>query len=205
MGILGIKTRNTVETLKEVIIMAKEVEMAEKCCLNCANLLTCEDILTYKCKRYGKAETDKSALSTRYLETVQRLANDVKELQLLEMGMKIAEKTDMISKIKERSSVPEGVTEKQFRNMLKETNMTVEDWEQLPTQTKENIIKSIQKKVKEPEEKPAISKRNKEIIALVEQGKGVKEIASMLSIKPETVEKELEYLLKNGMVKTLPS
>jgi ATP/maltotriose-dependent transcriptional regulator MalT len=184
--------------------MAKEVKMAEKCCLNCANLLTCEDILTYKCKKYEKAETDKSALSTRYIETIQKLTDDAKELQLLETEMKVAEKMDLTSKIKEKSLVPEGMTEKQFRNMLKETNMTPEDWEQLPTQAKENIIKSIQKEVKEPE-KPAISRRNKEIIKLVEQGKGVKEIATELKLEPETVKKELEYLLKNGMVKTFPS
>lgn len=178
-----------------------EVKMADKCCLNCANLLTCPDILTYKCKKYGKAETDKSALSTRYLETVQRLANDVKELQLLEMGMKIAEKV----KAEDKLVIPKGMTEKQFRNMLKETNMTPEDWEQLPTQAKENIIKSIQKEVKKPEEKPAISRRNRSIIKLVEQGKGIKEIVTELKLEPEIVEKELEYLLKNGMVKALPS
>jgi predicted transcriptional regulator len=39
----------------------------------------------------------------------------------------------------------------------------------------------------------------------VEQGKGVKEIAEELKLEPGTVEKELEYLLKNGIVKTLPS
>jgi ATP/maltotriose-dependent transcriptional regulator MalT len=177
-----------------------EVKMADKCCLNCANLLTCPDILTYKCNKYGKAETDKSALSTRYLETVQKIADVVKELQLIEMEMKIAEKV----KREDKLAIPKGMTEKQFRNMLKETNMTPEDWEQLPTQAKENIIKSIQKEVKEPE-KPAISRRNKEIIKLVEQGKGVKEIAEELKLEPETVKKELEYLLKNGMVKTLPS
>ena len=181
-----------------------EVKMADKCCLNCANLLTCPDILTYKCKKYEEAETDKSALSTRYLETIQKIADVVKELQLLEMEMKIAEKMDLTSKIKEKSLVPEGMTEKQFRNMLKETNMTPEDWEQLPTQAKENIAKAVQKEVKEPE-KPAISRRNKEIIKLVEQGKGVKEIATELKLEPETVKKELEYLLKNGMVKALPS
>jgi len=178
-----------------------EVKMAEKCCLNCANLLTCEDILTYKCKKYEKAETDKSALSTRYIETIQKIADAVKELQLLEMEMKIAEKTDMCSKIKEKSLVPEGMTEKQFRNMLKETNMTPEDWEQLPTQAKENIAKAVQKEVKEPE-KPAISRRNKEIIKLVEQGKGVKEIAEELKLEPGTVAKELEYLTNSGILKS---
>jgi ATP/maltotriose-dependent transcriptional regulator MalT len=66
-------------------------------------------------------------------------------------------------------------------------------------------VEVVQKEAKEPEEKPAISKRNKEIIALVEQGKGVKEIASTLNLKPETVAKELEYLLKNRMLKTVPS
>jgi DNA-binding transcriptional regulator YiaG len=182
-----------------------EVKMADKCCLNCANLLTCPDILTYKCKKYGKVETDKSALSTRYLETIQKIANAAKELQLLELEMKVVEKTEILTKMKEKASVPAGMTDKQFQDMLKGTNMTVEDWEQLPTQAKENLIKSVQKEVKEPEEKPAISRRNKEIIKLIEQGKGVKEIASLLNLKPETVEKELEYLLKNGVVKTVPS
>jgi DNA-binding NarL/FixJ family response regulator len=69
------------------------------------------------------------------------------------------------------------------------------------SEMKEKILK---KHSLEPE-KPAISRRNKEIIKLVEQGKGVKEIAEELKLEPETVEKELEYLLKNGMVKTLPS
>lgn len=177
-----------------------KVKMQDECCLTCGNLLTCPDILTYKCKKYEKAETDKSALSTRYLETVQKITDVVKELQLIEMEMKVAEKV----KTEDKLAIPKGMTEKQFRNMLKETNMTPEDWEQLPTQAKENIIKSVQKEVKEPE-KPAISRRNKEIIKLVEQGKGVKEIATELKLEPGTVEKELEYLLKNGMVKTLPS
>ena len=174
-----------------------EVKMAEKCCLNCANLLTCEDILTYKCKKHEKAETDKSALSTRYLETVQKIANVVKELQLLETEMKIAEKV----KAEDKLAIPKGMTEKQFRNMLKETNMTPEDWEQLPTHAKENIAKAVQKEVKEPE-KPAISRRNKEIIKLVEQGKGVKEIATELKLEPETVAKELEYLTNSGILKS---
>jgi len=174
-----------------------EVKMAEKCCLNCANLLTCEDILTYKCKKYEKAETDKSALSTRYIETIQKIADVVKELQLLEMEMKIAEKV----KVEDKLAIPKGMTEKQFRNMLKETNMTPEDWEQLPTQAKENIAKAVQKEVKEPE-KPAISRRNKEIIKLVEQGKGVKEIATELKLEPGTVVKELEYLTNSGILKS---
>jgi DNA-binding NarL/FixJ family response regulator len=184
----------------------KEIKMKEQCCLTCGKLysMTCEECLTYKCRKYEPIQPDKSALSTKYIEAIAKIIEDGKKLQLLEMEMKIAEKTDLISKIKPKTSVPKGMSEEQFHNMLKETNMTPEDWEQLPTQAKENIIKSIQKDVKEPE-KPAISKRNKEIIALVQQGKGVKEIASTLNLKPETVEKELEYILKNRMIKTVPS
>uniref|UniRef100_A0A7V4KF64 HTH luxR-type domain-containing protein n=1 Tax=Fervidobacterium pennivorans TaxID=93466 RepID=A0A7V4KF64_FERPE len=138
-----------------------EVKMREQCCLTCGKLysMTCEDCLTYKCRKYEPIQPDKSALSTKYIEAITKLIEDVKHLQLLEMEMKIAEKTNLLSKIKEKVEV------------------------------------------KEAEEKPAISKRNKEIIALVEQGKGVKEIAQELNLKPETVEKELEYLLKNRFLK----
>jgi len=181
-----------------------EVKVKEKNCLNCGNLFTCPEILGYSCKKYVKAEPNKADISTRYMEILKRISGLITELAQIEMEMKIAEKMGLTSKIKEKSLVPEGMTEKQFRNMLKETNMTPEDWEQLPTQAKENIAKAVQKEVKEPE-KPAISRRNKEIIKLVEQGKGVKEIAEELKLEPETVKKELEYLLKNGMVKTLPS
>ena len=182
----------------------EEVKVKEKNCLNCGNLLTCPEILGYSCKKYVKAEPSKADISTRYLEVLKRISDAITELMQIELEMKIVEKMGLTSKIKEKSLVPEGMTEKQFRNMLKETNMTPEDWEQLPTQAKENIAKAVQKEVKEPE-KPAISRRNKEIIKLVEQGKGVKEIAEELKLEPETVKKELEYLLKNGMVKTLPS
>jgi DNA-binding NarL/FixJ family response regulator len=147
----------------------KEIKMKEQCCLTCGKLysMTCEDCLTYKCRKYEPIQLDKSALSTQYIEAIQKLLTDIKQLQLIEMEMKVAEKTNLLSKIKEK-------------------------------------IEVVQKEVKEPE-KQAISKRNKEIIELVEQGKGVKEIASTLNLKPETVEKELEYLLKNRMVKTVPS
>jgi FixJ family two-component response regulator len=181
-----------------------EVKVKEKNCLNCTNLFSCPDILGYSCKKYQKAEQNKADISTRYMEILKRISGLITELAQIEMEMKIAEKMGLTSKMKEKSLVPEGMTDKQFHNMLKETNMTPEDWEQLPTQAKENIIKSVLKEVKEPE-KPAISRRNKEIIKLVEQGKGVKEIAEELKLEPGTVEKELEYLLKNGIVKTLPS
>jgi ATP/maltotriose-dependent transcriptional regulator MalT len=181
-----------------------EVKVKEKNCLNCTNLFSCPDILGYSCKKYQKAEQNKADVSTRYMEVLKRISGLITELAQIEMEMKVAEKTDLTSKIREKSLIPEGMTEKQFRNMLKETNMTPEDWEQLPTQAKENIAKAVQKEVKEPE-KPAISRRNKEIIKLVEQGKGVREIAEELKLEPETVKKELEYLLKNGMVKTFPS
>jgi len=174
-----------------------EVNMADKCCLNCANLLICPDILTYKCKKYGKVETDKSALSTKYIETVQKIANVVKELQLIEMEMKIAEKAGIVS----QKYCPKELTTEQFNALLKDIKMTPEEFAGMPTEMKEKILK----KHSLESEKPAISKRNKNIIKLVEQGKGVKEIAEELKLEPETVEKELQYLLKNGMVKTLPS
>jgi DNA-binding NarL/FixJ family response regulator len=128
--------------------------------------MTCEECLTYKCRKYEPIQLDKSTISTKYIEAIQKLLTDVRQLQLIEMEMKVAEKTNLLSKIKEKVEV-------------------------------------VQKEVKEPE-KQAISKRNKEIIALIEQGKGVKEIAQELNLKPETVEKELEYLLKNRMVKNVP-
>ena len=146
--------------------MVEKVMIAEKCCLNCANILTCPDILTYKCKKYLKAEAEKEALSTKYLETLQKIADIIKELQLTETGMKIAEKSNVISKEKD---------------------------EVVPIQEKES------------EEKPAISKRNKEIIKLFEQGKSDKEIAEELNLKPETVEIELSYLVQSGMIKAHPS
>lgn len=51
-------------------------------------------------------------------------------------------------------------------------------------------------------EKPAISRRNKKIIKLVEEGKTIEEIATKLELKPETVAKELEYLTNLGMLKS---
>jgi DNA-binding NarL/FixJ family response regulator len=137
----------------------EEVKMKEQCCFTCGKLyaMTCEDCLTYKCRKYEPVQLDKMAISTKYIEAINKLLVDVRQLQLIEMEMKVAEK-----------------------------------------------IKAEGKEVKEPE-RQAISKRNKEIIALIEQGKGVKEIAQELNLKPETVEKELEYLLKNRMVKNIPS
>jgi ATP/maltotriose-dependent transcriptional regulator MalT len=153
--------------------MVEKSSMAEKCCLNCANMLTCPDILNYKCKKYEKAEADKSALSTRYLQTLQKIADIIKELQVTETGMKVAENNQKT--------------------------------ENAPKQTKENTAEIEQKVVKESEDKPAISKRNKEIIKLIEEGKSIKEIAEELNLKPETVALELEYLLKNGLIKAHPS
>ena len=54
---------------------------------------------------------------------------------------------------------------------------------------------------KTPEEKPAISKRNKEIVKLVEQGLTIEQIAEELELKPETVRKEIEHLVKIGVLK----
>lgn len=142
----------------------KEVKVKDECCYTCGKLykLECPECL-YKCRKYEQMELDKSAISTRYIEAIQKLLTDIKVLQLIEMEMKVAEKTNHLSKLKEKVEV------------------------------------------QKQSEKPAISKRNKEIIALIEQGKGVKEIAQELNLKPETVAKELEYLLKNGMIKSLPS
>jgi hypothetical protein len=128
----------------------EEVKVKEKNCLNCANIFNCPEILGYSCKKYVKAEPNKADISTRYLEGLKRISDLITELMQIELEMKVAEKTDLTSKTKEKSLVPEGMTERQFRNMLKETNMTPEDWEQLPTQAKENIAKAVLKKVKEP-------------------------------------------------------
>jgi DNA-binding CsgD family transcriptional regulator len=135
--------------------MAKEVKINEECCLTCANLLECPDILTYQCKRYSKGVL-KEGLTKEYADQLNKaktILNDlvvaVNTLVLLETEQKIAQKVE------------------------------------------EN----------KPKEKIAISKRNKEIIELVKQGKGVKEMATSLKLEPETVEKELEYLLKAGLLK----
>ena len=93
--------------------MARKIKVKENNCLNCANLLTCPEILTYTCKNYVRAE---------------------------------------------------------------------------PSEIKET-------------EKPAISRRNKEIIKLVGEGKSVEEIAAELELTPETVAKELEYLINSGILK----
>jgi predicted ArsR family transcriptional regulator len=143
-------------------LVEKAVIMAEKCCLNCSVLLRCPEILQYKCKKYEAAEPDKSALSTKYIEIIEKLVDTLKELQLVEMGMKIVEKNDP--------------------NPKAESDAT-----------------------KETEQKPALSKRNKEIVKLIEQGKSIKEIAEALDIKPETVGVELDYLLKAGMIKAKPT
>lgn len=147
--------------MKNLVEIDKAVTMADKCCLNCSLLLRCQDILQFKCKKYEQAEPDKSELSTRYVMVLEKIAEDLKLLELVETGMKIAEK---------RAQIP--------------------------------IDKST---ASEPEQKPAISKRNKEIVKLIEQGKSIKEIAEVLEIKPETVGAELEYLLKIGMIKAKPN
>jgi DNA-binding NarL/FixJ family response regulator len=136
----------------------KVVLMADKCCLNCSLLLLCQDILQYKCKKYEKAEADKAELSTRYLMVLEKIAEDLKMLELVETGMKIAEK-------------------------------------------KAQIPKEEAQTTQEPEQKPALSKRNKEILKLIEQGKGIEEIAKTLDVKPETVGVELEYFVKAGLIK----
>jgi hypothetical protein len=146
--------------------------MAEKCCLNCANMLVCPDILTYKCKKYETGEPDKSALSIRYLDVLERIVDLVKELQMTEAAMSLSEKKNLIPKEKTQAE---------------------------QTKTKENGAEA-----KETHEKPAISKSNKEILKLIEMGRGIKEIAEELNLKPETVAVELEYLLKTGMIKAKP-
>ena len=138
-------------------MVEKAVIMAEKCCLNCSVLFRCPEILQFKCKKYETAEPDKSALSTKYIEIIEKLVDTLKELQLVEMGMKIVEKNDQNPKAESAT--------------------------------------------KEPEQKPALSKRNKEIVKLIELGKSIREIAETLDIKPETVGVELDYLLKAGMIK----
>jgi ATP/maltotriose-dependent transcriptional regulator MalT len=142
-------------------LIDKAVTMTDKCCLNCSLLLRCQDILQYKCKNYEKAEADKAELSTRYLMVLETIAQDLKLLELVETGMKIAEK---------KAQIP-----------IKETTAT-----------------------QEPEQKPALSKRNKEILKLIEQGKSIEEIAKALDIKPETVGVEFEYLVKAGLIKAKP-
>ena len=92
--------------------MAKKVKVKENNCSNCANLLTCPEILTYTCKNYVRAG---------------------------------------------------------------------------------KVIES---------EKPAISRRNKKIIKLVQEGRTIEEIATKLELKPETVTKELKYLTNLGMLKS---
>ena len=143
-------------------MIEKTVIMADKCCLNCSLLLRCPDILQYKCNKHEKTELDKSELSTRYLMVLEKIAEDLKLLELVETGMRIAEK---------KAQLP------------KEESNTAQ----------------------EPEQKPALSKRNKEIAKLIEQGKSIKEIAEALDIKPETVGLEIEYLLKGGMIKARPT
>jgi DNA-binding NarL/FixJ family response regulator len=140
----------------------KVIPMADKCCLTCALLLRCPDILQYKCQKYEQTEADKAELSTRYLMVLETIAQDLKLLELVETGMKIAEK---------RAQIP------------KEEATTT----------------------KETEQKPALSKRNKEILKLIEQGKSIEEIAKTLDIKPETVGVELEYLVKAGLIKAKPN
>ena len=174
-----------------------EVKVKEKNCLNCGNLFTCPDILGYSCKKYVKAEPSKADISTRYLEVLKRISNSITELMQIEMEMKIAEKAGIVS----QKYCPKELTTEQFNALLKDIKMTPEEFAGMPTEMKEKILK----KHSLESEKPAISRRNKSIIKLVEQGKGVKEIAEELKLEPETVEKELEYLLKNGMVKALPS
>ena len=140
--------------------MAKnEVKMSEECCLNCANLLVCEDILNYTCKGYEKS-VRKGEITEKY------------NAQLIKIrGLTY----DLVTAI---------------------NNLFITDTEQA-------VAEKIQKET-EPE-KIAISKRNKDIAKLIEQGKNIKEIAEELDLKPETVGLEIEYLLKAGMIKAHPS
>jgi predicted Rossmann fold nucleotide-binding protein DprA/Smf involved in DNA uptake len=144
----------------------KEVRMKEECCLTCGKMysMTCEECLTYKCRKYEPIQLDKSTISTKYIEAIQKLLTDVRQLQLIETEMKIAEKANLLSKIKEK-------------------------------------VEAVQKEAKEPEEKPAITKRNKEITKMLENGRTVEEIAKELELKPETVQKEIDYLIKVGILK----
>jgi ATP/maltotriose-dependent transcriptional regulator MalT len=174
-----------------------EVKVKEKNCLNCGSLFTCPEILGYSCKKYVKAEPNKADISTRYMEILKRISGLITELAQIEVEMKIAEKAGIVS----QKYCPKELTTEQFHDLLKDLKMSPEEFAKMPTEMKEKILK---KHSLEPE-KSAISKRNKSIIKLVEQGKGVKEIAGELKLEPGTVEKELQYLLKNGMVKTLPS
>jgi hypothetical protein len=65
-----------------------------------------------------------------------------------------------------------------------------------------NTVETAKPKEK-AEEKPAISKRNKEIVKLAEQGKTIEQIAGELKLEVETVRKEVEYLIKIGILKSI--
>ena len=63
-------------------------------------------------------------------------------------------------------------------------------------ETEMKIVEEVGILPEQPEEKPALSARNKKIIALMEQGLSVEEIAKQLGLKIETVMKEIGYLTK---------
>ena len=70
-------------------------------------------------------------------------------------------------------------------------------------ETEMQIAEKIGIAPKEPEEHPPISRRNKQIVKLVDQGLTEEEIAQKLNLKPETVKKELNYLIKIGVLKAI--
>jgi DNA-binding CsgD family transcriptional regulator len=72
------------------------------------------------------------------------------------------------------------------------------------TYTCKNYARAELGKIKEPD-KPAISRRNKEIVKLIGEGKSVTEIAAQLELDRETVARELEYLNKSGILESAPS
>jgi hypothetical protein len=147
-----------VETLNGGENMAKKPkevkDIKRECCLTCDYLLTCAEVAGAKCRNYKPLEIDQNAVSTRYLELVQKLSETLDELKQVEQEMKIAE--------------------------------------------------MIEKLPKPEEEKPAISKRNKKIKEMIEKSSTVAEIAEELELKQSTVQKEIDYMVKIGVLKATP-
>jgi DNA-binding NarL/FixJ family response regulator len=164
-------------------------------CLTCGELLKCPEIANYKCKGYVKAKS--SEVLSKYekgLEKVKELVSSLialtNELALIETEKKVAE----VSK----PYCPKELTPAQFRQLLKDTKMTEEEFITMPTEMRKKIL---EKTISEAKTSTiAISKRNKDIIKLAREGLLVDDIAGELGLKPELVKKEIAYLVKLGMI-----
>jgi ATP/maltotriose-dependent transcriptional regulator MalT len=176
---------------------AKEVpkNIRKECCLTCGNILTCPELLGYRCSKYSprKVEADKEMLMSQYLNLQTQLKDIQTQMAFIENQLKLVKELP-----KKAVDVPVGLTEEEFQKMLTDCKMTDEEWNKLSKEIQEKMIKAVQKE--RDKTLPPISARNKKILKMLEKGIQPEQIATELKLEPKTVDAEINYLLEKGYI-----